>query len=604
MAQLEQVVMFSVYIPALMAILSMVLGTLLGRRGSELPALLACISLLYGSLIAQEIPDQYSIVGPQSRFLGDLFTPLYGVDEVTRVFMLILGIIATVVVIYSVEYMREDEGYRRYYSLISLFMSSMAGLLLARNLLWFYMFWEIVGLCSFTLIGHYYYSPRVSRAAIKAFFVTRIGDLALLFGILYVYKFAGAMSFEVLSLVSEDVGATFVALSSAAVIAKAAQLPLHVWLPDAMEGPTPVSALLHSATMVKAGAYLAMRIASVPGSTGPLGVLGMIALVTAIYSALCALAQMDSKRLLAYSTINNLALIIATVAAITRIKEVDMYPALLHVEAHAVSKALLFLAVGVALHYLEPLYGPERARLLSTLKGVGRANPALGVVFLLGTASLAGLFPLAGYYSKEAILHLLKSNTTTLTYYMVFVVATLLSVMYALRLAHYTIFARPQAGYVKINIPLVMVAPVFALGLLTIVPPQLITSIEAQVAVDPLGVSAIIIGIVLVMVYYYRTTRLLNPQVVKVFEHGLYIDYMYSRLIAPALRLIAIISGHGLVRLVEESEYAVVRELKNVSYNIRRHHSGRLSFFYAMYTIGLVALLMALLITLWGGGVE
>lgn len=314
-------------------------------------------------------------------------------DPLSAVMAALVAVIATLVLIYSIAYMADDRDPRRFFAVMSLFTGAMLALVLASDYLLLYLSWEIVGLCSYLLIGHYWHEQKTSPAAIKAFLVTRIGDVSLLLAVALMLIAVGSVRFEAVfqAIRSGTVGQPLVTgiavLMLLGALGKSAQFPLHWWLPDAMVGPTPVSALIHSATMVAAGVYLLAR--SFPlfsAAPAARSLLLIAALATAFGAALAAAVQTDVKRLLAYSTMSQLGemgLVLAFGAPVG---------AVFHLIAHATFKSLLFLAAGVA---TQAVGGNE----LSRLPGSNLARWG----FLAGALSLSGIPPFAGFWSRESI---------------------------------------------------------------------------------------------------------------------------------------------------------------------------------------------------------
>ncbi len=303
--------------------------------------------------------------------------------------------------VYSIEYMREDEGYRRFFAYMNLFVACMLTLVLADNLLLLYLGWEGVGLCSYLLIGFWYRQSANGAAAQKAFIVTRIGDTAFAIGLFLLFANLRTLSIqEVQSLAAQawpigsDIAMLVAALFLAGAVGKSAQLPLQVWLPDAMAGPTPVSALIHAATMVTAGVYLIARMHTLFTLAPPVQyAVAIIGVVTLLLAGLSALAQRDIKRILAYSTISQIGYMFLALGVGA------WSAALFHFLTHACFKALLFLAAGaviVSVHHEQDIF---------RMGGLRRPLPLTFWTFLIGAAALSGL-PLitSGFYSKDWIL--------------------------------------------------------------------------------------------------------------------------------------------------------------------------------------------------------
>jgi NADH-quinone oxidoreductase subunit L len=330
---------------------------------------------------------------------GDLVVNLgVRVDGLTAVMLVVVTTVAFLVQVYSTGYMQGDDGYGRYFAHMCLFTVSMLGLVLADNLFQMFIFWELVGLCSYLLIGFWFHKPSAAAAAKKAFIVTRIGDLGLLAALMLVWTRAG--TFDVTAIQEwatsgepEGYIVTLFALGLfAGAAGKSAQFPLHVWLPDAMEGPTPVSALIHAATMVAAGVYLVARFFPVfEASHDAAQFVAWIGAITALIAATIALVQTDVKRVLAYSTISQLGYMMLALGTFGYVA------AIFHLFTHAFFKALLFLGSGSVNHATNTF----DMRLMGGLK---KYMPVTYWTFIIGSLSLAGIFPLAGFWSKDEIL--------------------------------------------------------------------------------------------------------------------------------------------------------------------------------------------------------
>ncbi|GAA2866956.1 NADH-quinone oxidoreductase subunit L [Streptosporangium fragile] len=318
------------------------------------------------------------------------------VDGLAASVAVLVTVVALAVQIYSVGYLADDRRYPSYSSFVSLFTSAMLLVVYAADLMVLYVGWEIMGLCSYLLVGHWWEDRANSRAAIKAFLVTRIGDVGFLFGIFVLGTEAGSFKIaDVVAGVPEMSSGTLVAatmLLLAGVAGKSAQVPLHVWLPDAMAGPTPISALIHAATMVAAGIFIIARLYPVFLGAGPtLDVLAVLAALGMLGAALAALAQDDLKRVLAYSTISQLAYMAGALAAGSRSS------AIFHLITHGAFKALLFLCAGAVIHAVG-------SNLMSGMGGLRRELPVTFVTMTVGFAALIGLPPASGFFSKDKVL--------------------------------------------------------------------------------------------------------------------------------------------------------------------------------------------------------
>ncbi|WP_063910119.1 NADH-quinone oxidoreductase subunit 5 family protein [Herbidospora yilanensis] len=322
------------------------------------------------------------------------------VAELSVLTAMLVGVVALAVQVYSVGYMRGESRYPSFSAFISLFTSAMLLVVFAADLLVLYVGWEIMGLCSYLLVGHWWEERANSRAAIKAFLVTRLGDVGFLFGI-FVLGFA-AGSFRVADILVADIPESTLVLATllllAGVAGKSAQVPLHTWLPDAMAGPTPISALIHAATMVAAGIFVVARLYVLfPQPT--LDVLGVAAAIGMLGAALAAFAQTDLKRVLAYSTISQLAYMAAALAGGAR------DAAVFHLVTHGAFKALLFLCAGAVIHHVG-------SNLLGHMGGLRRPMPMTFWAMTVGYAALIGLPPASGFFSKDAILYGLERSSS------------------------------------------------------------------------------------------------------------------------------------------------------------------------------------------------
>jgi NADH-quinone oxidoreductase subunit L len=319
-------------------------------------------------------------------------------DFLTAVMFIIVTTVSFLVHVYSTGYMHDDARYTWFFAALSLFTASMLFLVIANNLLQMLVGWEGVGLCSYFLIGHYWENKDYSSAAIKAFIVTRIGDVGFLFGIFALFILGGTFNLVELNHLAEEGEIGGPALTIACLllfcgaIGKSAQFPLHVWLPDAMAGPTPVSALIHAATMVVAGIYLVGRLFVVfEHAGGALDVVAIIACITMLIAAVLALVQDDIKKVLAYSTVSQLAYMMAALG-------VGAYTAaIFHMFTHAFFKALLFLGAGSLIHSVH-------SNNMSEMGGLRTYMPHTFRTFIIGSLGLAGIFPLAGFFSKDEII--------------------------------------------------------------------------------------------------------------------------------------------------------------------------------------------------------
>ena len=327
-------------------------------------------------------------------------------DPISVMMLVVISTVSLMVHIYSLGYMKGERGFQRYYAFLSLFTMSMIGLVVATNIFQMYLFWELVGVSSYLLIGFYYTKKEAVAASKKAFIVTRFADLGFLIGILIYGYYAGTFSFtpETHALVAAGamiplaLGLMFVGGAG-----KSAMFPLHIWLPDAMEGPTPVSALIHAATMVVAGVYLVARMFPLFVGYAPevLHWTAYIGAFTALYAAVVACVQSDIKRVLAFSTISQIGFMIVALGVCTSADPhtggLGYMASMFHLFTHAMFKALLFLGAGCIIHAVH-------SNEMSAMGGLRRYMPVTHATFLIACLAIAGIWPLSGFFSKDEIL--------------------------------------------------------------------------------------------------------------------------------------------------------------------------------------------------------
>ena len=384
-------------------------------------------------------------------------------DPLSLMMMLIVTGVGGAIHIYSAGYMRDDPGWSRYFACLSLFTFSMLGVVLANNFIQLFIFWELVGVSSYVLIGFWFERPSAADAAKKAFLTNRLGDFGFMLGILIVWATLGSLNFTSLK---DQLTANPAALGGIASIAgllifcgamgKSAQFPLHVWLPDAMEGPTPVSALIHAATMVAAGVYMLCRTIFI-FTPDALTVIAWIGGFTALLAAVIAVQQNDIKRILAYSTLSQLGYMVMAVGL------GGPTPAMFHLTTHAFFKALLFLGAGsviVALHHEQDIWKMGALR---------KKMPVTFWTFMAGTLALAGVWPLSGFFSKDAILAAAQHHSLPL--FILGVAVAALTTFYMFRLVFVAFLGAERthdAGHARES-PGIMVWPLRILALFSVI---------------------------------------------------------------------------------------------------------------------------------------
>ena len=416
----------------LFPLLSFVILILIGRRLGVLSAWISVAALAASCAVSLSIAQPIfngTALGIRWAWLSET-NPAWSfglrADGLSWIMLFIVTVIGSMIQIYSIGYMHGDPRYSRFFAYLSLFCASMLGLVLADHYVLLFMCWELVGLCSYLLISFWFEKPAAAAAGRKAFLTTRVGDVALLVGIFMLYWFAGDLQFAHLNSVRAamlDGGHAWVLPLASMLIffgaaGKSAQIPLHVWLPDAMEGPTSVSALIHAATMVAAGVYLVAR--SMPLFTSDsLQIVLIIGLITHLLAGTVALTQTDIKRVLAYSTLSQLGLMMTAMGLEARTA------AMFHLYTHAFFKALLFLGAGSVIHAVH-------TQDIREIGGLYKQMPWTGTLFLIASLSMCGLPFLSGFWSKDAIL--LAAREEEPVVYGLLAVGAIMTCAYILRL--------------------------------------------------------------------------------------------------------------------------------------------------------------------------
>ena len=381
------------------------------------------------------------------------------IDPISVMMLVVVTLVSLMVHIYSLGYMKGEERFPTYYAYLGLFTFSMLGLVLSSNIFQIYIFWELVGVSSFLLIGFYYNKPSAVAASKKAFIVTRFADLGFLIGILILSNQAGTLDFHqmIATLTSPEsnavknaaassfLGASALTWGAALVFmggaGKSAMFPLHIWLPDAMEGPTPVSALIHAATMVVAGVYLVARMFPVFSITVPavLEIIAWVGAISAIFAAIIAITQTDIKRVLAYSTMSQIGYMMFALGVSGYGGEAGLgYTAsMFHLFTHAMFKALLFLGAGAVIHYVH-------SNDMQDMGGLRKKMPITHITFLFACLAIAGVPPFAGFFSKEEILLAAYHGNTAI--YWIALITSGLTAFYMFRLYFSIFWSRPYGS--------------------------------------------------------------------------------------------------------------------------------------------------------------
>ncbi len=472
------------------------------------------------------------------------------IDPLSAMMLFVVTLVASMVQIYSMGYMHGDKGWSRYYAYQSLFASAMLGMVLATNLLQLFIFWELVGLCSYLLIGFWYFKVSAREAAKKAFMTTRVGDFGLLLGMLFLYSKFGTLDFVALSAAMstslQDIAvvgtAGYITIMAFLVfmgpVGKSGQFPLHVWLPDAMEGPTPVSALIHAATMVVAGVYLVARMYFLFDFASPaaLQFVAGLGAFTAIFAASIAVVQNDIKRILAYSTLSQLGYMMFALGV------GSFSGSMFHLMTHAFFKALMFLGAGsviLALHHKQNIWD---------MGGLWKKMPITGWTFFIGILAISGMPPFAGFFSKDEILANALQNGHPIIY-AVGLFTAFLTAFYMCRL-FFVVFMGPEKpenhpheSPWSMTIPLIILAFFSVVGGWVALPGHYNFAFFVHygelhhVAIDWFlaGVSVIagLLGIGLAYAIYVKKVITAEsmvarfPGVYKLLKNGYYVDELY-----------------------------------------------------------------------------
>ena len=509
------------------------------KRHAMASSLLSTLSVVVTFILAVSLLGKESINSYPWIEVGNFQLNIgYQLDQLATGMMIVVTGIGMLVHIFSLGYMKTDESKARYFGCLSLFMFSMTGIVLASNFVMMFIFWELVGLSSYLLIGHWYHKDSAADAAKKAFLTNRIGDFGFMIGILMLWGITGTVVFSEMDgatfgNVTSCVAGTAVLLIFCGAIGKSAQLPLHVWLPDAMEGPTPVSALIHAATMVAAGVYMMARLylsvgtSVIPEWSGQ--TIAWIGGITSLVAALMATQQNDIKKILAYSTLSQLGYMIMAIGLIK--PEVGMF----HLFTHAWFKALLFLGSGAV------IYACHHEQDIWRMGGLLKKMPITALTFLIGTLALTAVPFTAGFYSKEEILYAAKG--TPLFYLAAFV--ALLTTFYMFRLFIVAFLGKPRehgAEEAKEVSP-IMFGPLVLLAVMAFTAPHIgaifpvatewkfdfhiLPNLKSYVFWTSIGMF--IIGAAIAFVLYFGKNK--DPLSISIFRDKFYFDEIYQNII-------------------------------------------------------------------------
>jgi len=547
-------------------------------------------------------------------------------DPISVMMLVVITTISLMVFIYSWGYMKGEDGFKRFFAFLSLFSFSMIGLVIATNLFQMYMCWELVGLSSYLLIGHYYDKPAAVAASKKAFIVTRFADLGFLIGILWISWLTGTFDFIEITdpqgpAISQGAGIAFLGLSSMtwAVIlvfiggaGKSAMFPLHIWLPDAMEGPTPVSALIHAATMVVAGVFLVARMFPIYAISSPeaLEIVAFTGAFTALFAAVIACTQTDIKRVLAFSTMSQIGYMMMALGVSSYGSEsgLGFMASMFHLFTHAFFKALLFLGAGSIIH---AVHSSE----LKDMGGLRKYLPITHITFLIACLAIAGIPPFAGFFSKDEIL--VAAFAANKIYYVIGFLVAGLTAFYMFRL-YFSIFWNKEAQREDLHeSPKVMKIPLILLAIGStfagFVPfNNLVTSdglgfnihMHWNIALPSIGIG--LLGIAIAYIFYKKESELPDKTVAvlsgiyRSVHNKFYIDELY---IFITKKIIFNLISRPLIwfdrNIVDGFINALAGATNFVSNSIKEFQSGQLQEYAFVFMSGVILLLLVFLYILY-----
>ena len=604
-----QNLLFILFLPLIGSLLIILSGDKRTKYSPLIASLVSFLLLINSILLLCNFGDmsfehswEWIKLGSNSFFIGLLF------DNITATMLCMISLVGFFIFTFSLQYMKGDSGEGRYFSGISFFMFSMLGIILANNLIMVFVFWELVGFSSYILIGHYFKKEEARLASQKAFIANRVGDFGFLLGIILTYNYFGTTNFNELARILDsgtelDSQLTFIGfLLICGFIGKSAQFPLHIWLPDAMAGPTPVSALIHAATMVAAGIYLLIRI---DFFLDPLilSFITYLGVFVALFAGFSAFAQKDIKRILAFSTLSQLGYM----AAIFGMGFSGI--ALFHLITHAFFKALLFLGAGSI------IYACHHEQSIFKMGGLIKKMPITSITFIIGTLALCGVYGFSGFYSKDSILIGAASVSPNLFYLLTF--GAFLTSGYMFRLVFIVFLGNSnseKSSNAKEN-SLLILLPLIGLALFSISsgwidfwPLSLGELIKADLEkmhyienykiihekAILLGTLSCVLGGIFAFLFYGKGSnkdklKLLYPQLYKFFKMRLWVDEIYSFYINNVQKKVA-----NLLSFIDEFflRGLCVRGLSSLigvfGFLIRHLHVGKLNNYYLWFFLGVI----------------
>jgi len=588
---------FILFAPLVSAVVIQLFGRKHGASSAKLSVATVWLTLVAAAFVffgpdstqANEIP--WLDFGPAFR------VPIgFAIDHLSKVMLLIVTGVGALVHTYSMVYMAEDESKGRYFGNLSLFMFSMLGIVLANNFVMMFIFWELVGVSSYLLIGHWFTREAAAAAANKAFICNRIGDFGFMLGILMIWGASGTLVFSEMQTalptltLSSGFLTTAVLLIFCGAVGKSAQVPLHVWLPDAMEGPTPVSALIHAATMVAAGVYMLARVSFLIAPTADAQtVITAVGTITALFAALVATQQDDIKRILAYSTLSQLGYMVMAIG----LKAPGA--AMFHLFTHAFFKALLFLGAGAIIHAL------HHEQDIWKMGGLSKRMKWTFYTFTAGYLALIGCPFFSGFFSKDTIL-VAAYQKDVLWFFVPALLTAFLTAFYMTRLYVVVFFgkARTEAAAHGHDGPPAMTGPLLILAALSVVAgyrtgayfiPGAEESLNWVVLI--LAVSAFLGGVFSGWLLYKGQST--DPILIPPLKKKLYIDELYAALIAGSQDLLASMSGWFDKWILDG---VIVRGLSGgawgLGFVLRFFQFGNLQAYTFLFGVGVVAMIYLL----------
>ena len=586
------------WIALLLPLLSVFIIMLATRPLRTLSAFISVAAVLGSFICACLIFSQQTAIAPSISWIS--LPPLFSVplgltlDPLSRSMLLMVTGVGALIHIYSLGYMSSDDGKARYFTGLSLFMFSMLGIVLANNFIMMFIFWELVGVSSYLLIGHWFERPAAAEAAKKAFITNRIGDFGFMLGILMVWAATGSLVFTDIAGAMTGFAGHPGYLTAAALlvfcgaVGKSAQFPLHVWLPDAMEGPTPVSALIHAATMVAAGVYMLVRVGFlIDASPVALQVIAWVGTITAVLAALMATQQNDIKRILAYSTLSQLGYMVMAVGLASG------QAAMFHLFTHAAFKALLFLGAGsiiFVIHHEQDIW---------RMGGLAKRLPITFLTFLVGTLALIGCPGFSGFFSKDLILAVAYERN--LPMFVLGAGTALLTAFYMTRLMTVVFFGAPRSeaaargseSPIVMTLPLILLAIPAAVGGLRFFASRFLAlpnETESGSPVPTIASICLLVGVVSAFAIYRNRTS--EPLRIALLRNRFYFDELYTFLIRWTQGLLAAVSAF-FDRWILDG--AIVRGLSGATWGsgflLRLLQVGNLQAYGFLFGLGIIGLI-------------